>query len=49
MQDYKEVRFDEYCEKCKHKNTLEFKDPCNECLDHPVNVSSKPIKFEEKE
>ena len=29
--DYKEVYFHEYCEKCEYKDTDEVKDPCNEC------------------
>lgn len=46
---YKEVYFDEYCPTCKHCNTKETSDPCNECLDYPCNRNShKPIKWEEK-
>ena len=47
--EYKEVRFDIYCEKCKHGSKPEHFDPCNECLGYPCNEnSSKPIKWEEK-
>ena len=47
--EYKEVYFDKYCEKCKHRKTLEIYEPCCECLDEPVNqYSHKPIKFEEE-
>lgn len=47
--DFKIVRFDEYCKKCKHKDKKEDETPCDECLDNPVNVDShKPVKFEEK-
>ena len=50
MEDqYKEVYFNEYCEKCKNKDVQEDKDPCNECLTNPVNVNShKPVNFKEK-
>ena len=47
---YKEVRFDQYCQKCKHCNKKEDEEPCYECLNNPVNLySHKPINFEEKE
>lgn len=46
--DYKEVYFDQYCKTCKHKDVKDTKDPCNECLDEPVNLHShKPVKYEE--
>lgn len=46
---YKEVRFDIYCPKCKHKETNEEDDPCNGCLDECVNENShKPVNFEEE-
>lgn len=45
----KEVRFDIYCETCRHKDKKDHEDPCNECLDNTVNLHShKPVKFEEK-
>ena len=45
----KEVFFNEYCHKCKHKDLEETKDPCNECLTDTVNEHShKPTKFEEE-
>lgn len=46
------VEFDKYCDICKHKECkdIEGEEPCNECLQNPVNVESrKPIYFEEKE
>ena len=47
--EYKEVYFHKYCEKCKYKDVDDVKDPCNECLDEPANLySHKPVKFEEK-
>ena len=46
----KEVRFDQYCQKCKYYNKNEDEEPCDECLNNPVNsYSHKPINFEEKE
>ena len=42
------VRFDIYCEKCKHKKVKDTDSPCTECLESPTNVNSKcPILFEE--
>lgn len=47
--EYKEVEFRKYCEKCKHYEVEDVKDPCNDCLDEPVNLhSTKPVYFEEK-
>jgi hypothetical protein len=46
---YKEVEFWKYCEKCKHYEVEDVKDPCNDCLDEPVNLhSTKPVYFEGK-
>lgn len=48
--EYKEVRFDLYCETCKHKDLKETLDPCNECLEEGMNLESvKPIKWESQE
>ena len=48
--DFKEVRFDLYCETCKHKDKPEHYDPCNECLENGMNHGSeKPTCYEEKE
>jgi hypothetical protein len=45
----KEVRFDLYCEKCKHNGRKESEEPCCECLEHPLNdASQKPVKFKER-
>ena len=47
--EQKEVYFHLYCNKCKHKDVKDVKDPCNECLDNPYNDHShKPVKFEEE-
>ena len=44
------VEFDKYCPKGKYENLDSVSDPCNECLDNPVNEhSTKPICYEEKE
>lgn len=50
MEDiYKEVYFDQYCKACKHEKLPETDDPCDECLNEPVNLySHKPVKWEEK-
>lgn len=45
----KEVYFDQYCKTCVNKDKKDHEDPCNECLDHLVNLHShKPVKYEEK-
>lgn len=45
--DYKFVHFDEYCDKCKHRDTASSQEPCDECLSNPTNLQShKPVKFE---
>ena len=47
---YKEVYFDQYCKTCKHKELPEDKDPCDDCLNEPVNIySHKPVKWEKDE
>lgn len=43
------VAFEKYCKTCKYKDVKEVKDPCNECLDNPVNDDShKPVCYEEE-
>lgn len=45
----KEVRFDMYCETCKHKDVKDVDEPCNTCLEHFTNEHSrKPVNYEEK-
>lgn len=47
---YKFVDFYLYCETCKFKDVKEDSEPCNSCLNEPVNLNSvKPVKYEEKE
>ena len=46
----KEVRFDEYCQKCKHLEKDAAEDPCWDCLNQGWNYDShKPIMYEEDE
>ena len=48
-ENLKEVRFDKYCETCKHSELKEKFDPCNECLEYGYNIeSAKPIHYEPK-
>ena len=49
--EYKEVRFDKYCETCKHeKETTEYDSTCDTCLSEPINLhSEKPVNYERKE
>lgn len=45
---YKEVRFDQYCSKCTHKDVPGSRPPCDECLSIPIRpYSHKPEKFKE--
>lgn len=49
MENNKEVYFNKYCQSCKHNNTKEYKDPCNDCLAEPNNINShKPVRYENK-
>lgn len=46
----KEVRYDEYCKKCKYSDTPDGDLPCDECLSEPMNWGSvKPTRFKEKD
>ena len=48
-ESYKEVYFDQYCKNCKYEKLKEIDDPCDECLNNPVNLySHKPVMYEEK-
>lgn len=51
MEDaYKEVYFGEYCKNCKYWEKKENEEPCDECLENPVNLySHKPVNYKEKE
>lgn len=47
---FKEVYFDNFCAKCVYKEKEEWEEPCDECLENPVNeYSHKPVKFVLKE
>ena len=44
------VKYETYCQKCKHYNEDEGnpKSKCWNCLDEPVNIDSRrPVNFEE--
>lgn len=46
----KEVRFDIYCRRCFYRDKEEKDEPCDECLENPVNAySHKPIYYKEEE
>ena len=48
-QSYKEVYFDQYCEKCKYKDIEETEEPCDECMGESTNWNThRPVKYEEK-
>lgn len=48
--EYKFVAFCKYCLSCKHVDKKDIEEPCNTCLDNPVNLNSeKPVKYEKKE
>ena len=48
--EYKEVYFHLYCEKCKHWEKSSTEEPCDHCLDNPINIHShKPVDFKEKD
>ena len=47
---YKEVYFGEYCKTCEHCDLAEDQEPCDDCLNEPVNVySHKPVFYKKKE
>lgn len=44
---YKEVYFHEYCKTCVNGDCSNVDEPCNECLDNPLNLyTHKPVKYE---
>ena len=46
--EYKEVDFN-YCNTCKWAELPEYYSPCNECLEHVMNIqTSKPTEWVEK-
>lgn len=43
----KEVRFDEWCNKCNHYEKREDEEPCFTCLEDPAKLySSIPTKYD---
>lgn len=43
------VEFDKYCPTCQHEKNVETDSPCDECLEHPVNLNSnKPFCYERR-
>lgn len=48
-ESYKEVYFSDYCSLCGYEDTDEGDDPCNDCLNNPMNAySHKPVYWKEK-
>ena len=46
--DHRIVMFSKYCSNCKYLDKKQHEEPCNECLDNPVNLhSEKPVKYVE--
>lgn len=44
------VDFHKYCETCKHFETKEWEEPCNECLENPTNkYTTRPVCYKEDE
>ena len=44
------VDFKKYCENCIYRDLNENDEPCDECLDNPVNTNSRrPVNFEPTE
>ena len=40
------VEYSEYCPTCKHRDKKAYEDPCNDCLNCPINEDShKPINY----
>lgn len=49
MEDiYREVNFEKYCKTCENRKKDEKFDPCNDCLEEPMNENSeKPVYWKE--
>ena len=44
--EYREVRYDIYCEQCKHKEETGYESVCEEFLDNPTNLyTDKPDHY----
>lgn len=47
--DYKQVYFGDYCKACRFESCPESEDPCDECLEYPVNLySHRPVNWKGK-
>jgi hypothetical protein len=47
---FKEVYFHKYCKTCEYEKVSEVHEPCNECMDTPINLHShKPVNYKEKQ
>lgn len=43
------VEFDQYCKTCQYEKNAETDPPCDECLEHPVNLNShRPFCYERR-
>ena len=43
------IDFEKWCPKCKYKDTEEYREPCNSCLEVPVRPNdSSPERWEKK-
>lgn len=50
MENLKEVYFYKYCDTCKHRNTNDADNPCDDCLAIPGREDShKPFYYEKDE
>lgn len=44
------VEYDKWCQTCQHFKECETGDPCNDCLNEPVNDDSrKPVYYKPAE
>ena len=43
--EFKIVRFDLYCNRCKHEEKDEADEPCNSCLDIPARQNTHVPEF----
>lgn len=44
------VKYEDWCKLCKHKDVDEKDDPCDSCLEQPINTDSrKPVLYEERD
>ena len=46
--NWKIIKFEDYCYRCKNVDVLAEDEPCNECLTNPARPdNSSPLKFVE--